>query len=156
MGSSVPSCLKHLMDTRLLNMYCAVADSASLVAAGESLKRLGKWGQTRLRIGAAASACRHIFPRVIRELKKSYAQWQLQIESGETPEMVELVRANKVDLVNLRPLVADAAAGGRMILVPFDFDDAAATDFYRQSATDAAIRTNRFDRFLDWVMGQPI
>src|SRR5258707_1212866 len=119
------------MDTRLLKMFCAVAESGSLVtaaaqlhltpsaishgikaletesgcrlfertskklllnqageqllaqvreplaaleAAGESLKRLGKWGQTRLRIGTAASACRHILPGVIRELKKTYPQ----------------------------------------------------------------------------------
>ena len=52
------------------------------------------------------------------------------------------------DLVNLRAFVADAAARGRMILVPFDFDDAPVTDFYRQSAADAAVRTNRFDGSL--------
>ncbi|MBI3850238.1 MAG: LysR family transcriptional regulator [Verrucomicrobia bacterium] len=71
---------------------------AALEAAAEALKRLGKWGQTRLRIGAAASACQHILPGVIREIKKSNAQLELQIESGDMPEMVELVRANKVDL----------------------------------------------------------
>src|SRR6185436_13963486 len=70
----------------------------ALEAAAEALKRLGKWGQTRLRIGAAASACQHILPGVIRELKKSNTQLELQIESGDMPEMVELVRANKVDL----------------------------------------------------------
>ena len=144
------------MDTRLLRMFCAVADSASLVtaaarlhltpsaishgiktletelgcrlferggkklllnqageqllaqvreplaaldAAGEALKRLGQWGQTRLRLGASASSCQYLIPGVIRELKKSFAHLQLQIESGDTPEMVEQLRVNKLDLV---------------------------------------------------------
>jgi len=71
---------------------------AALDAAAESLKQLGKWGHTRLRIGATASACQHILPSVIRELKKSEAQLQLQVESGDMPAMLDLVRANKVDL----------------------------------------------------------
>jgi DNA-binding transcriptional LysR family regulator len=72
---------------------------AALEAAGESVKRLGKWGKTRLRIGAAASACRHILPPVMRELKKSTPQLEFQVESGDTPELVDLIRAYKIDLV---------------------------------------------------------
>src|SRR6185369_14386035 len=150
------SVAENPMDTRLLKMFCAVADSASLVtaaarlhltpsaishgiktletelgcrlferggkklllnqageqllaqvreplaaldAAGEALKRLGQWGQTRLRLGASASSCQYLLPGVIRELKKSFAHLQLQIESGDTPEMVEQLRVNKLDLV---------------------------------------------------------
>ena len=70
----------------------------ALVAAEESLKRLGKWGQTRLRLGAAASACQYILPAVIRELKKSSANFSLQVESGDMPEMVELIQQNRIDL----------------------------------------------------------
>lgn len=163
------------METRLLKMFCAVAESGSLVSAGgklhltpsaishslkslesdlgcrlfervgkrmvlnqageqllaqiqgplaaldsvaEGIKRLGKWGQTRLRIGAAASACQHILPRVIRELKKAHSPLELQVESGDTPRIVELVRENKVDLgltiepdnskgLDLRPIFRD-------------------------------------------------
>jgi LysR family transcriptional regulator, low CO2-responsive transcriptional regulator len=143
------------METRLLKMFCAVADSGSLVkaagklhltpsaishgikaletelgcrlferagkkmllnqageqllaqvrpslaaltAAAEAVKRLAKLGKTRLRIGAAASACAYLLPRVIRELKKSHPNLELQVESGNTPEMLELVRQNRVDL----------------------------------------------------------
>ncbi len=71
---------------------------AALEAAAESLKRLGKWGQTRLRIGASASICQYLLPSVIRELKKANAQLELQVESGDAPELVDLVRANKIDL----------------------------------------------------------
>ena len=71
---------------------------AALEAAGESLKRLGKWGQSRLRVGAAASICQHLLPAVIRELKKSHPRLELQVESGDTQELIELVRANKIEL----------------------------------------------------------
>jgi len=70
----------------------------ALNVAAEAIKRLGKWGQTRLRIGAAASVCRHILPGVVRELKRSNPKLEFQVKSGDTPEMVQLVRANKVDL----------------------------------------------------------
>jgi LysR family transcriptional regulator, low CO2-responsive transcriptional regulator len=71
---------------------------AAIEAAGESVKRLGKWGKTRLRVGVAPAACRHILPGVIRELKKSSPQLEFQVESGDTPELVQLVRSRKIDL----------------------------------------------------------
>jgi DNA-binding transcriptional LysR family regulator len=71
---------------------------ASLELAAESIKRLGKWGQARLRIGAAASICQHVLPGVIRELKKSLERVDLQVVSGDTPEMVEMVKTRKLDL----------------------------------------------------------
>ena len=74
------------------------APLAALEAAGEALKRLGKWGQTRLRIGTAASACQHFLPGVIRELKKLQPRLELLVKSGDIPEMMDLVRANTVDL----------------------------------------------------------
>ncbi|MBI3874806.1 MAG: LysR family transcriptional regulator substrate-binding protein, partial [Verrucomicrobia bacterium] len=82
---------------------------AALDAAGESLKRLGKWGQTRLRIGAASSACQHIVPAVIRELKKDFANVTLQVESGDMADMEELVQQGRVDLALG---VAPEGAGG--------------------------------------------
>src|SRR5213594_3055680 len=74
------------------------APLAALDAAEESLKRLGKWGQTRLRIGAAASACQHIVPAIIRDLKKSCPRVQLQVESGDTPQMINMIQQNRIDL----------------------------------------------------------
>ena len=69
---------------------------AALQEAGESLKQLGKWGQARLRVGASASVCQHLLPSVIRELKKSHPQLDLQVESGDTPQLVEWLRSNKI------------------------------------------------------------
>ena len=71
---------------------------SALDSAAEGIRRLGKWGQTRLRIAASASACQHILPKVIRELKKNDGTIELRIESGDTPRTIELQRSNKLDL----------------------------------------------------------
>ena len=70
----------------------------ALDAAEQSLKNLSKWGERRLRIGAAASTCQYLLPQVIRELKKSFARARFQVESGDMSEMVELIKQNRVDL----------------------------------------------------------
>ena len=91
---------------------------AALDAAEESIKQLARWGQTRLRIGAAASACEYILPGVIRELKKSSPNVTLQVELGDTPEMVTMIQQNRIDLalgvapddkvaLELRPIFRD-------------------------------------------------
>jgi len=71
---------------------------ASLAVAEEKLKQLGKWGQPRLRIGAAVSTCQYVLPGVIRELKKWSPNLLLQVESGDMPEMIELMQQNRIDL----------------------------------------------------------
>jgi DNA-binding transcriptional LysR family regulator len=72
---------------------------AALDSAAEGIKHLGKWGHTQLRIGAAHTACEHILPRVIRELKKNQHSLELRLESADTPQLIELLQQSKVDLV---------------------------------------------------------
>jgi len=74
------------------------APISALDSAAEGIKRLGHWGQSRLRLGASAAACQHILPGVIRELKKTHPALELQVESGDTPHLLDLLRDNKVDL----------------------------------------------------------
>ena len=71
---------------------------SALDSAAEAIKRLGKWGQARLRVGASAAACQHILPKVIRELKKNDSSIEFRIESGDTPRTIELLRETKIDL----------------------------------------------------------
>jgi LysR family transcriptional regulator, low CO2-responsive transcriptional regulator len=71
---------------------------AALDAAHKSIQQLAKWGQTRLRIGAAASACQYILPGVIRELKKTNPKLVLQVELGDMADMVKLLEQNRIDL----------------------------------------------------------
>lgn len=75
-----------------------------MTAAREELGRLGKWGQSRLRIGASTTACQYILPAVLREFKESFPRCAISIEPGDTPEAIESLLAHRIDLaVNLEP-----------------------------------------------------
>src|SRR5438876_4902244 len=71
---------------------------AALAVAKESVRQLGKWGQTRLRLGAAASICQYLLPAVIRELKKTFPKVIILLETADMPEMVEQILQNRIDL----------------------------------------------------------
>jgi DNA-binding transcriptional LysR family regulator len=87
--------LNHAGEQLLAQIEKPLSD---LAAAEEKLKQLGKWGQPRLRIGAAVSTCQYLLPGVIRELKKSSPNLLLQVESGDMPEMIDLIQQNRIDL----------------------------------------------------------
>lgn len=73
-------------------------------SARSELGRLGKWGTSRLRIGASTTACQHVLPGVIREFKQSFPKCAISIQPGDTPENIEALRAHQIDLaVNLEP-----------------------------------------------------
>jgi LysR family transcriptional regulator, low CO2-responsive transcriptional regulator len=75
-----------------------------MTQARDELSRLGRWGQSRLRIGASTTACQHVLPTVLREFKESFPQCAISIEPGDTPEAIEALRAHRIDLaVNLEP-----------------------------------------------------
>ncbi len=91
---------------------------AALDSAAEEIKRLGRWGQTRLRVGTSAAACQHLLPRVIRELKKAHASLDLHVEAGDTPRVLQWLRDSKIDIglgitpdnpagLELRPIFRD-------------------------------------------------
>src|SRR6202000_1040512 len=72
--------------------------------ARAQLGHLGKWGSSRLRIGASTTACQHVLPAVLREFKESFPQCAISIEPGDTPEMIEALRQHRIYLsVNLEP-----------------------------------------------------
>jgi DNA-binding transcriptional LysR family regulator len=67
-------------------------------AARERIGELGKWGHGRLRLGTSLTACQYILPSVLREFKESFPQCVIQIEPGDTPAALELLRQNRIDL----------------------------------------------------------
>jgi len=71
---------------------------SEMEAARESLTQLGKWGKGRLRIGASTTACQHILPAVLREFKESFPEHAISIEPGDTPELVESLLHQRIDL----------------------------------------------------------
>ena len=75
-----------------------------MASARVELGRLGKWGSSRLRIGASTTACQHVLPAVLREFKESFPQCAISIQPGDTPENIDALRAHQIDLaVNLEP-----------------------------------------------------
>ncbi len=71
---------------------------AEMSEARESLQHLGKWGRSRLRIGASPTVCQYILPAVLREFKESFPQCLISVEPGDTPEAITLLGENRVDL----------------------------------------------------------
>jgi DNA-binding transcriptional LysR family regulator len=75
-----------------------------MTSARAELGRLGKWGSSRLRIGASTTACQYVLPGVLREFKQSFPQCAISIQPGDTPENIDALRAHQIDLaVNLEP-----------------------------------------------------
>src|SRR5438874_234541 len=66
--------------------------------ARASLAQLGKWGRGRLRIGASTTACQHLIPPVLREFKESFPDHIITLEPGDTPQLVESLLLQRIDL----------------------------------------------------------
>ena len=71
---------------------------ADMMSARASLDKLGKWGETRLRIGASLSACQYLLPGVLREFKKMHPKCRVSLEPGDSPALSEAVREQRIDL----------------------------------------------------------
>jgi LysR family transcriptional regulator, low CO2-responsive transcriptional regulator len=70
----------------------------------QTLQQLGQWGRSRLRLGATTTACQYILPSVLREFKESFPQCQITIEPADSPVLIDLIRAQRIDLaVTLEP-----------------------------------------------------
>lgn len=69
-----------------------------MAAARAALQHLGKWGHSRLRLGASTTACQHILPPVLRELKSKHPQCLIAIEPDDAAEAEALLREGKIDM----------------------------------------------------------
>ncbi len=114
--SAVSHAIKALEEQVGCRLFDRVGKKAALTQAGEQLQahthrildemarareeltRLGRWGMSRLRIGASSTACEYILPAVLREFKESYPDCQIVIEPGNSSESIDAVRNHRVDL----------------------------------------------------------
>jgi len=71
---------------------------AEMEIARTTLDRLGKWGQSRLRVGTSTTLCQYFLPAVIREFRESFPRCQLSIELGDTPDLISALAAQRIDL----------------------------------------------------------
>jgi DNA-binding transcriptional LysR family regulator len=67
-------------------------------SAREGIELLGKWGRGRLRIGATSTVCTVLLPPVLREFKESFPQSLIQVEPGDSRELVLGLERQKIDL----------------------------------------------------------
>lgn len=69
-----------------------------MAQARDGLEQLGQWGRGRLRVGATASLCQALLPSVLREFKECFPKSLIQVEPGDTPELVRALEAQRIDL----------------------------------------------------------
>ena len=68
------------------------------------LHKTNRWGQSTLRIGATTSVCQYLLPSVLREFKESFPSCTVNIVPGDTPEVLESLQYNKIDIaIALQP-----------------------------------------------------
>jgi len=135
------SAISHSMKALEQNVNCRLIDRvgkrALLNQAGEQflvrvenilremhearteLRHLGQWGHGRLRVSATPTACQYLLPSVLREFKESFPKCAILVEPGDTPEAVEMLRQNRVDLA----LVLEPKEEPRLAFRPLFVDE---------------------------------
>ncbi|MCC5788170.1 MAG: LysR family transcriptional regulator [Opitutales bacterium] len=98
----------------------------SLSQARKAVEELANWGCGRIRIGASATVCQYILPGVLREFKECFPEADLAIHPGDTPDSLEALLENRVDLaltmppseklaIDFRPIYSDDL---RLVVAP--------------------------------------
>ena len=67
-------------------------------SARQGLARLGKWGQSTLRVAAPDPICQHVLPAVIREFRESFPQCVLTVDGADSEALQDLLRSQRIDL----------------------------------------------------------
>lgn len=75
--------------------------------ARDGIEQLGKWGRSRLRIGATASMCAALLPSVIRQFKHGFPHSSIQIEPGDSPDLMVAVEHHRIDLAIAVQMASD-------------------------------------------------
>ena len=78
-----------------------------MAAARDGIELLGKWGRGRLRIGATASICQVLLPPALREFKESFPQSLINVEPGDTRELIAGLERQRMDLALVLQLPPD-------------------------------------------------
>lgn len=66
--------------------------------ARDGLQQLGKWGQSRLRLGASSTLSHYLLPPVLGEFKKQFPDCRIIIEPGDTLDVLPMVEEGRIDL----------------------------------------------------------
>ena len=88
-------------------------------AARDEIEQLGRWGRGRLRIGATATLCASLLPAVLREFKESFPHSHIQVEPGDSEDLVTRLEEQRIDLA----LLLSGAVDNRFELIPIFSDE---------------------------------
>ncbi len=66
--------------------------------ARSELAHLARWGGSRLRLGASSTACQYLLPPVIREFRRQFPQWQIEVSSRDTMQSLNDVKEGVLEL----------------------------------------------------------
>ena len=92
---------------------------ADMVAALDAMARHAKGALGRVRIGTGATACIHLLPPVLRELRRRLPSLEITVTTGHTADMVRLVEENVLDI----GLVTMPARGRALSVTPLMEDE---------------------------------
>jgi DNA-binding transcriptional LysR family regulator len=88
-------------------------------SARDGIEQLGKWGRGRLRVGATSTMCTALLPAVLREFKESFPHSHIQVEPGDSQDLISSLEQQRIDLA----LMLSAAADERFEMVPIFADE---------------------------------
>jgi DNA-binding transcriptional LysR family regulator len=85
---------------------------AAVNAALEGVAQHAREVTGRVRIGIGATACIHLLPPILSELRRRFPQLELMVNTGNAPEILRAIEENSLDLglVTLPPQKADGRA----------------------------------------------
>lgn len=70
----------------------------AIETAAASLRTLGQWGQSRLRIGAPVTLCQQVLPTVLQNLRGEFPKTSVVVETGNMTQLISLLQESKIDL----------------------------------------------------------
>ncbi|MBS4045170.1 MAG: LysR family transcriptional regulator [Alphaproteobacteria bacterium] len=129
---------------RALLQHAGTIDAAVNTAL-EAVAQHGRSVTGRVRIGIGATACIHILPPILSDLRRRFPQLDLMVTTGNAPEILRAIEENSLDLglVTLPP--NNKSLGRALDVTPLIDDDFVAISSKAQKLPDpvtpAALRT---------------
>lgn len=101
---------------------------AAVKAALENLAQHSRSVTGRVRIGIGATACIHILPPVLSDLRRRFPQLILEVRTGNAPDILRAIEENSLDL-GLVTLPPDKASGPKSLGRAFEVTPLLRDDF---------------------------
>lgn len=93
---------------------------AAVNAALDAVAQHGRDVTGRVRIGIGATACIHILPPILSDLRRRFPKLDLMVNTGNAPDILRLIEENSLDLglVTLPPKTKSQSLGRALDVTP--------------------------------------